>query len=139
MKIDHQLFRTGIPVIDRQHEAYLELVERVFKLCTAAQVERRVLATELDNTLAYAIEHFDTEEHLMRSARYPLYQEHLAKHDVFRAQVDTFAADLNAGAATADFVLRLTKWLVDWFCDQVQTDDMRLAAFLKKAPAERTP
>ena len=27
MKIDHALFRTGVPLIDRQHEEYLELVQ----------------------------------------------------------------------------------------------------------------
>lgn len=135
MKIDHELFRTGIPLIDRQHEAYLELVERVFRLCAQKQIDRDALASELDRTLAYAIEHFDTEEHLMRSVAYPQYPEHRAKHNVFRDQVDDFTAQAREEDDLAEFAARMARWLVDWFCQQVQIDDRKLAAFLKSTPA----
>ena len=135
MKIDNALFRTGIPLIDRQHEEYLELVERVFHLCAQKQIDRGVLSAELDHALAYAIEHFDTEEHLMRSVKYPHYQEHVAKHNVFRGRVDEFVAQAQSDEDIAAFTTRIAKWLVDWFCEQVQFDDRKLADFLKKIPA----
>jgi hemerythrin len=133
MKIDHELFRTGVPMIDRQHEAYLELVERVFQLCAETRVDRARLAEEVNGALRYAVEHFDTEEGLMRSVQYPLYHQHVAKHNGFRAKVDLYAADVeDARVSTADLTVRLAKWLVDWFTAQVQDDDLRLATFLKR-------
>jgi hemerythrin len=140
MRIDHKEFLTGVPAIDRQHEAYLALVERVFRLCGGAQVERERLAAEVNAALSYAIEHFDTEEHLMRSVNYPHLDQHVAKHNVFRGRVDDFAAELRCAEPAPDFTTRLAKWLVDWFAEQVQNDDQRLANFLKKtAPSPAAP
>ena len=138
MRIDQELFRTGVPLIDRQHEAYLALVERVFALCALAHVDRAQLAAEVGHALTYAVEHFATEEQLMLAVKYPLYRQHLAKHDQFRAQVDRFAAELTLDTLLDNYTARLAKWLVDWFAAQVQTDDLRLAAFLRKHPADWT-
>ena len=33
MDIDRASFETGIPVIDRQHNAYIDMVERLILLC----------------------------------------------------------------------------------------------------------
>ena len=139
MRIDRELFRTGVPLIDQQHEAYLDLAERVFQLCAEAQVDRARLATEVGAALTYAIEHFDTEEHLMRSVNYPLYKQHLAKHNLFRGRVDQFSAEVQAAELAPDFTARLAKWLVDWFAAQVQNDDLRLATYLKRQPGFGAP
>ena len=132
MKIDHELFRTGVPAIDRQHEAYIEMAERVLGLCAAAAVDRSVLAAEVGRATRYASEHFDAEEQLMRTVSYPLLKQHVVKHDLFRAQAVRFETELAAGEPAADFAARLAKWLVDWFTAQVQTDDLRLTLFLKQ-------
>ena len=137
MRIDRELFRTGVPLIDQQHEAYLELVERVFQLCAKADVDLAQLTAEVNQTLVYAVEHFDTEEELMRSVRYPLLNQHVAKHNLFRAQADLFAAEIKGPVVVEDFTPRLAKWLVDWFVLQVQTDDRLLAVFLKKQKPDR--
>ena len=138
MKLDHTLLRTGIPLIDRQHEAYAQLVDRVFALCAEKQVGRDTLAAAVDQTLSYALEHFDCEEQLMRSEKYPKYSDHVIKHNTFREQADDFAAELAAEPLADDFTIRLSEQLVDWFCDHVQGEDRQLAAFLRqtgKAPA----
>ena len=132
MKVDHELFRTGVPAIDRQHEHYIELSEGALALCAVAQPDPAALAAAVNQALRYAREHFDTEEGIMRAAAYPLLRQHAAKHDLFRAQAARLADELAAGAPAADFAARLAKLLVDWFAAQVQTDYLRLALFLKQ-------
>lgn len=126
------LLQTGIPLIDRQHAAYEELTGRVFALCTEARVARNLLAPEVALVRAYALDHFDCEEQLMRSAKCPFYNGHVARHNVFREQSDVFAAELAQDPLADDFTIRLARLLVDWFCDHVQSEDMRLAAFLRE-------
>lgn len=131
VKIDHSLLHTGIPVIDRQHEAYANLVNRVFALCEQQQANFATMRVEVDQVLSYAMEHFDSEEQLMRSAKYPQYEGHVARHNVFREQADGFAAELAASAQVDDFTIRLARSLVNWFIEHVQSEDLRLAAFLR--------
>jgi hemerythrin len=87
---------------------------------------------ETREVVKYAMEHFDAEEALMRSRKYPAYEEHLAKHNVFRDWTDTLATELEGETDLDEYTIRLSKWLIEWFCDQVLTDDRKLAAFLKK-------
>jgi hemerythrin len=138
LHFDRELIRTGIPLIDRQHEAYADLVDRVFALCAEPQVPRGAMVAAVSQTLSYAMEHFDCEEQLMRSAKYPHYDEHVARHNVFREQAEDFAAELAAEPLAEDFTVRLARQLVNWFCEHVQAEDLRLAVFLRKtgkAPA----
>ena len=127
------LLQTGIPLIDRQHEAYEELTSRVLALCTEAQSHLDVLASEIAKMRAYALDHFDCEEQLMRSAKYPNYNRHVAQHNIFREQSDNFAVELEKAPLADDFNVRLARLLVDWFYTHVQHEDMKLAAFLRNS------
>lgn len=133
MKIDRSLIHTGIPLIDRQHEGYADLVDRVFDLCSEPTVSRNTLVAPVNQALAYALEHFDCEERLMRSERYPICDGHVVRHNFFRDEADKFAAELQAPALADDFTVRLARLLLTWFCGHVQTEDLQLAVFLKKA------
>lgn len=73
----------------------------------------------MDKLISYSIEHFEEEENLMRSFDYPLYEEHVAKHNFFRHQLDTMLEELDqpVGIDYQDYQQRLGKWLVHWFKD----------------------
>lgn len=132
MKIDHQLFRTGIPLIDSQHEQYLDLVDQLFEAIEKPSVDQAVVDNGLGKAIAYALEHFDAEEALMRSSGYPGYEKHCCKHDEFRDMTDRLLAMRNDNVPPADQLLRLTKWLVEWFYEQTRVHDKAVAFFLKK-------
>ena len=132
MAIDPDLLRTGIPLIDRQHAAYEELTSRALALCAESRVPLATLAEEIDHVRTYALDHFDCEEQLMRNVRYPHLKAHAAKHAIFREQCDAIAAELAAPPLASDYPVRLARLLVDWFCSHVQTEDMKLAAFIRE-------
>ena len=130
MKIDRQRIRTGIPLIDNQHEAYADLVDTFFAMAMRGNVPKSTLSHEIGKILNYALEHFDAEEHIMLQQKYPAYAEHRAKHTVFRDKSDTLIADSERAHDLDAYTMTLSKWLIEWFCDQVQNDDRKLAAFL---------
>jgi hemerythrin len=133
MRIDQESLRTGVALIDVQHEAYLELVARLFESCQEDVASRDRLADELNQALAYAVEHFDAEEHLMRVSGYPYYEMHRARHDIFRDRADRFASELRFETSMDAYTIRLTEWLVQWFVEHIQGNDFRLASFLRSA------
>ena len=130
---------TGIPLIDKQHKEYADLVDRLFGLTARGNVARQTLSREAGAVLKYAVEHFDAEEYIMRSQQYPAYAEHRSKHNIFRDRTDTLATDVEGDMDIDGYTVTLSKWLIEWFCDQVQTDDKKLAVFLKRTPHRQTP
>lgn len=132
MKIEQELFRTGVPLIDKQHDEYIRLVSRLYKLCGSSHVEWEMVDATLAEAFNYAVEHFDAEEGIMLAIGYPHYAVHRAKHDEFRDEIDRLSA-LSKQATTPDHLLvQLTEWLLEWFMDQTQTHDRRLANYLRK-------
>ena len=133
MKMDRETLRTGIPLIDHQHEEFFDRLDVLLQMTEAGHVERDRLKEEMDGLLTYAVEHFDAEESLMQSVHYPRYEEHCAKHSAFRDDADRWNADLSDRAADLDlYSLRMVAWLQNWVCEQILVDDRQLALFLKE-------
>lgn len=128
---DRKALRTGIPVIDAQHEAYADLVDSFFEMAQREHVDRKSLFKEMEKVIIYAIEHFEMEQHLMQLINYPRLEEHRAQHDIFRAETDRWVADLPSIKDMDAIVLTLSKWLIDWLCGHIQEDDIKLANFIQ--------
>jgi hemerythrin len=131
MDINRSSFETGIPVIDRQHIAYIDMVERLIGQCKKGILDPGQIHSEVKEVVWYALEHFNDEELLMRSANYPTYSRHLEKHNQFRSHLDGFLKLLKNEGIDEDYGVVLTNWLVGWLEHHVQEEDALLAAFLK--------
>ena len=131
MKIDKEAIRTGVPLIDTQHEHYIDLVEELFGLCEQEAVEQSAVSEGLERVFVYAVEHFDAEESLMVSFNYPDYENHKAQHDEFKGQIDRLMAVNEDASRSDDLVIQLTKWLIEWFYSQTLVHDKKLAEFIK--------
>ena len=132
MRVDRQDLYTGIPLIDNQHDAYLDLVERSFELCSKPHIDKGKVDEAVMEVFAYAVEHFDAEEALMDSISYRGLEAHRTKHGEFRDETDRVSASRHEGISPEDQLVHLTRWLVEWFCEQTQTYDKALASYLKK-------
>ena len=132
MVINPNEYLTGMPLIDNQHKQYISLVDKLVSDHNEGKLEKTALLNSVNKTIAYGLEHLDVEEYLMGSEGYPLYEEHFAKHDIFRDKMDDFLAELDAKEIDiGDYVNRLSSWLIDWFQRQELNDDVKLAKFLK--------
>lgn len=131
MKIDRQLFRTGIPIIDNQHEAYLDLLDDLFAASQEAIVNRTNVENAIKKAFVYGIEHFDAEEMLMQSLNYPGLQAHRRKHNEYREEVERIAYS-SQFMSDDDLLKAVNTWMLQWFCEQTQVYDKALAVFMNK-------
>jgi hemerythrin len=123
-----QSLAVGVEVIDRQHQ---ELFRRARDLIEALKAGRRSEVGALVEYLGdYAHTHFEAEESLMRSARFPGLEAHQARHEDFRKELAALVADYERKGATPLVTLTLHNWLSDWLRQHVSTEDVKLAAFL---------
>jgi hemerythrin len=130
MKIDRQLFQIGIPAIDNQHEAYLDLLNTLFAASEEPHVERTKIEDAIKKAFVYGIEHFDAEEMLMESLHYPGLDVHRAKHNEYREEVERIAFS-SQFLTDKELLKEVTKWMFEWFCEQTQVYDKALAKFMK--------
>jgi hemerythrin len=133
MKIDERLFRVGIPLIDNQHEAYLNLLDDLFAASGEPVINKNRVDEALKKAAVYAMEHFDAEEMLMASYKYPGLEAHRTKHNEFRDGVERLMIEGDF-LSPSTFLDEVNKWMLKWFCDQTQVYDRALAEFLKKQP-----
>lgn len=136
MKIDRLLFRTGIPIIDNQHEAYIDLLDELFTIGQETPRDRTKIENAIRKAFAYGIEHFDAEEMLMQSISYPALQTHRTKHNEFREEVERIAFS-GQFLSDDDLWKQVNTWMIQWFCDQTQVYDKALATFLKTRTTSR--
>ena len=133
MIIDPSKYLTGIPLIDKQHKQYIALINKLVNKYHQGNMTKAGFTDYVNEIEAYALEHFDAEEFLMRSAKYPLYEEHLAKHDSFRDKIGSFTEGMETKEIDlSKDVKTLCEWLIDWFKVQVLDDDIKLAKFIKE-------
>ncbi len=136
MKIDRLLFRTGIPIIDNQHEAYIDLLDELFAIGQETPRDRTKIENAIRKAFAYGIEHFDAEEMLMQSISYPALHAHRTKHNEFREEVERIAFS-GQFLSDDDLWKNVNTWMIQWFCEQTQVYDKALASFLKTRATSR--
>jgi hemerythrin len=133
MIVNPSKYLTEIPLIDKQHKQYIALVNRLVDKHHQGNMAKAEFTDYINEIDVYALEHFEAEEFLMRSAKYPFYEEHLAKHDSFRDKMGTFIEDIETKEIDINKdVKTLCEWLIEWFKTQVLYDDIKLARFIKE-------
>lgn len=131
MKIDRQLFRIGHPLIDSQHEAYLDILDELFAIGGEPLSSKIKVEEALDKAIAYGLEHFIAEEHLMESVKYPALAAHRNKHNEFRDRAEALRL-AGKHLSPETFLQEINLWMVMWLCNQIQTYDKALAEYLKR-------
>jgi diguanylate cyclase (GGDEF)-like protein/hemerythrin-like metal-binding protein/PAS domain S-box-containing protein len=110
-------FETGLPEIDRDHAGLIELINKL-TLLAAARVDMEQLAPLLAELEQYTIEHFSTEEALMRqrSLDETGAAAHRQAHEAMREQIRVMRelsghSDEQARETLTKLLPVLTRWL----------------------------
>ena len=116
----------GLPELDRQHQQFLELLNR---LREATEKNYGFAASQILGELAVQTRiHFAVEETLMRMFGYAETENHADQHQHLAAQLEKFqkhAQDMNLSADVTEFIER-------WLSNHVQTYDKALGNFLSE-------
>lgn len=121
--------KTGIPIIDEQHQELLVMLNRLGRL----RCGREYFFEALEELQAYVDTHFKTEEDYMMSIKYSEYDEHKSCHDKFIEDFKTILKKMNEienfnnelGAELFDFV-------GEWIINHYSNEDVKLADYIKK-------
>ena len=130
-------FLTGITKVDEQHRKLLDILNDVhFLLHTQLDKEKiKEIIFSLNN---YIIEHFTTEEELMKEKRKlipkDLYQKHISEHRFFVDKIQEFTSmleiEINEGN-TSEYLLDLFSFLGDWFTHHILEIDKQTFQYIK--------
>lgn len=123
-------FAVGVATIDAQHRTLFDHVNALHDAMQAGHGK-----DEIGKTLAflarYTVEHFHTEEELMRRTSYPGYLSHKAIHDDLTQQVKDLQAKLDRGSQMLS--LSVMHFLRDWLSHHISEEDKKLAQHLNGA------
>jgi hemerythrin-like metal-binding protein len=118
-----------IPEIDKQHQYFFQIFDRLNALNNNAQDYQKIEAV-IDELEAYTHEHFNTEELLMKSASSPGIDLHLQQHRVFEKKIGDFkTAYRYKNNVLLDEILT---FLRKWFLMHITEVDKSYSASLKQ-------
>ena len=130
-----QKIETGVKVLDDQHRQYFSLVNDY--LATAAKAttnddRHSELVERLNFLRRYAIEHFDTEQKIMKDAGYQDYQQHLEEHKYFLMHVGALYKQTCNEEQSDKLTREVYYYTLEWFIGHIQFTDMKMVEFLKQ-------
>jgi hemerythrin len=126
----------GVPEIDEQHRALFERAER-FAVAVHANERTPRLAELFDFLAEYALEHFASEEALMRRVDYPDLDRHVAEHRAFKQRLGSLVPQWDSEGESSAMLLALLGFLDAWLVEHVRGSDQRLGAFIRTRPRVR--
>jgi hemerythrin len=121
---------TGVEDIDEQHKELFSRVNKLMESCRAGKGRQEVGDT-LDFLESYVLEHFGTEERMMKKHEYPKFDEHKAQHVAFIEDVSKLKDEFAQGGAAVSLVVRTNAAVVDWLLQHIRKTDKLMGAFLK--------
>lgn len=125
-------YETGHLDVDRQHRRLFELVNELHEAMAKGH-GREALEPALKALATYTLEHFATEEALMRETGYPDLERHRDKHEALARQVDELLLRFSKGYLTIPSTL--SRFLADWLKHHIREEDVAFIAWMR----ERTP
>ncbi|GAB4390415.1 MAG: hemerythrin family protein [Thermodesulfovibrionales bacterium] len=122
-------YSVNIGEIDRQHRTLFSLINDFHDALKKGE-GRKLTEDILARMVAYAEEHFSSEEGYMAAHGYPGYGPHRKAHEYFMGRVKEYQRDFGAGRL--EVPLDVMRFLMDWLVEHVEGTDMRYAPFLNE-------
>lgn len=135
-------FRTGINIIDEQHQVLFDLINRVDDLLQLAVADTVALGQAIEGVANYALYHFVTEESLAYRSHYAAQMgNHIHQHNEFRKKIVAYrdaAHGRDLGAVAQELLRYLKHWLVSHILhtDVTMCREIRRQASLQAKPAQ---
>ena len=124
-------YSMGVKVVDDQHKGLLSFVNDLFNHATGDEYEEReYFKSVIQEAVKYIKVHFETEEKLMLSTKFPGYAEHKLIHDGFTMTVLKSVKDFEAGKRLV--LEKFAYFLKDWVLAHVAVEDVKYAEYFKK-------
>jgi len=121
----------GHPEIDAQHKRLIAEINKLCKELDNKEPDAERIKGHIKFLLAYAVEHFATEEKVMKDIGYPGFLNHYNIHRWFEKQVRNLVNDYVKFGPTHTMVVRIHHLLVDWLVSHICGTDGDLRTYYK--------
>jgi hemerythrin len=121
----------GVPSVDRQHQELVRVFNELQDAMRDGKGSEKVVPT-LKFLGTYALEHFSTEEALMRMHAYPELEEHRAAHAAFKADFAKILKETEASKHRLATTMDVSRRLLDWLFTHIKQMDKEMGKFLAR-------
>lgn len=121
--------KTGITVIDEQHEGLFRTANKLEK----AKTNKGAFYEILIELQTYITLHFATEEKYMKYTGYPEFDNHKACHDKFIKDYKGILKKVAELDNVMDIGPELVTFVDNWIIDHYTNEDVKMAAFLNNS------
>ncbi|OGU99620.1 MAG: hypothetical protein A3J84_04930 [Ignavibacteria bacterium RIFOXYA2_FULL_37_17] len=115
----------GVNSIDEQHQSMAVLVNKLYDKIISA--DKKMIKNYLYKFLEVVEVHFETEENLMRSTKFPGYISHKLEHDRFYKQILTSTDRFSKGLEAIG--LEQLKGIKRWFFNHLELSDKKCGKY----------
>ena len=130
MKVWNPDYSVGNDILDRQHQKLLALCNQAVDCLEDESLEgREQFHLILNDLVAYADEHFLTEENLLSEKNYPQLSEQKAEHHFYLERISEILFLAVKGNIDK---IGLCKYLSNWWSSHILESDMQYKEFLQK-------
>lgn len=121
-------YSVGVPKLDSQHKKIIDLINEVYDYLQG-RTGLLDLGRILDDLSTYTQNHFADEEHLLRLAKYPEYEEHKKHHDWMMQRTRSIRSEYRE--KREDLSWELMDFLKKWWLSHIQSNDARYVPYVK--------
>jgi len=125
----NEKFLTKIEKIDEQHKVLVDIINKLHHDIVIKK-DASLINELLMDLKIYTINHFSTEEKLLKKYNYPAEKEHIEEHQKFINKVSENLFDVSAANLAKGY--RLIEFLKGWITDHVLIHDMEYVSHIKK-------
>ena len=118
-------YSVNVALIDQQHKKLIDLLNQMYD-ALKAQRGKEALKTVLTDLVNYTDGHFQTEERLMQTHRYPGYESHKLEHQMLVKKVKDFQKEFVAGGSSVS--IEVMSFLRDWLNGHILGTDKQYAS-----------
>lgn len=126
-------YRVGVPLIDAEHQYIFKLINEFHDKHALGNTRSEVLQV-LNRLVAYAEEHFQHEETLMRDIGYPRLARQQDLHEKLYSSIFALNEKLSLDAAKVD--AETMRFLKNWIVEHILKEDMDIGDFMRRKAAQ---
>lgn len=119
--------KTGIDVIDYQHQRLFETINKLDKVKTIKITFYEVLL----ELRVYISEHFRVEEKFMSTSKYPDYETHRDHHDIFIEKYKEFFHIIMKSSNVMEHSDKMISFVETWIEQHYSNEDVKMANYLR--------
>jgi len=124
-------FETGNQLVDGQHREIFRLVQQVLDI-DAFSGRKEKIETALNFLANYVVNHFSSEEELMKESSYPDMEKHVEEHKTLIAEVGKFMEVYSEKGGIISVSNSMNNLVISWLNTHIKGSDKEMAAYYRE-------